>query len=781
MQTIPGRCLRRRPPASRAEGFLASHPSPTVARVTAGRDDGVALDPAAAFAAVGRLVGALRGAVCTVTTDGVGLQPRWAFGYSDEFLAGWTRFDLSGSAPLTDAARLGEVVTVRSREELSARYPGIVHHTFDDTAALLAVPLIDPDDGAVVATIGMSFADARHLDTALPGIAALTAGLTRHVMATDPGRVSRDGVSSRRDAEPQALRRLTHRLVATLTAEEVVDAVDAHAPAVVDAVFARVVTIDPVDGTQTLVTATSPAPEVDADYARIPADAPLPSTEAASTGQPVWLRSRAELLERFPALADFPVPLTGLAAVPLGPAGAPTGVLTFGWLKEVHLNAWEREAVLQVADLCAQALDRARSYSEQQRARAAAERSTARLQVLTTLAGELGGCTTPEDVGRVLATTARTALGADAATVVTAEGAGAFHVLAWVSDVGLDDIGITDAALPDLSLLQEQLTSREPVFVRSHLERDLRFPDMAGLQVRQQAWANLPLFAGDRIVGTAAFGWDDVRDFPPDEREFLVTLARHAAVALDRTHLMAASRTAAEVLQRALLPEVGSLDGVEAASRYVPAVIGSEVGGDWYDVFPLEGGRLGLTLGDVEGKGVAAAAVMGTVRNVLRAYATVTPDPDVVLHEVDDYLGAFGHHQMVTVWYAVLDPAAGLLFYSSAGHPPALLILEDAVTWLDEGGGPPLGILGDARRRTTRVTLPADRPWAVLMYSDGLVERRSAMLREGMADVARAAQVLVTAPDLDASLGDLVDAAAGHPDRTFDDVAALVVRGGRRQ
>lgn len=736
---------------------------------------------------MGALLGALRGAVCVVTADGAGLQPRWAFGYSDEFLAGWTRFDLLASAPLTDAARLGETVAVHSREELSRRYPGIGHHTFDDTGALLAVPMVDPEDGAVVGAMGLSFADARQLDAALPGVAALAAGLTRHVLATSPGRVEHHAGLPAGPGGPQSLQRLAHRLVATLTAAEVVDAVDAHAPDVVDAVFARVVTIDPDDGIQTLVPASSADPEVDGSYATIPADAPLPSVVAARTGEPVWLRSRAELLDRFPALGDFPIPLEGLAAIPLGPGPVPTGVLTFGWLRPVELDAWEREAVLTVADLCARALHRARSYTEQQRARAAAERATARLQALTALAAELGGCTTAEDVGEVLADTARRAVGADAAAVITGDEAGGFRTLAWVSDADLAGIGLGDLPLTDLSLFQEQLASREPVFVRSHLERDLRFPDMAHLQVTQQAWANMPLFVGDRVVGVVAFGWNDVRHFPPDEREFLVTLARHAAVALDRTHLMAASRSAAEVLQRALLPEVGPIEGVEAASRYVPAVAGADVGGDWYDVFPLPGGRLGLTLGDVEGKGVAAAAVMGTVRSVLRAYATVTPDPDVVLHEVDDYLAAFGHRQMVTVWYAVVDPAAGLVSYSSAGHPPAVLVVGAAgdagdagehVMWLDEGGGPPLGVVEGAARRTTEVSLPTDRPWALLMYSDGLVERRSAMLAEGMADVGRAAPALVTTADLDACLGRLVDAAARHPDRTFDDVAALVVRGG---
>jgi serine phosphatase RsbU (regulator of sigma subunit) len=228
-------------------------------------------------------------------------------------------------------------------------------------------------------------------------------------------------------------------------------------------------------------------------------------------------------------------------------------------------------------------------------------------------------------------------------------------------------------------------------------------------------------------------------------------------------------------LQEALLPKrLPSLSGVEAAFRYIPGSIDTEVGGDWYDLFGFPDGRVGMVVGDVIGKGVTAAAGMGRVRAALRALAFTDPSPRAVMSGLDRLFDATENAEsLTTVVYAVFDPADGSLLMSDAGHLPLLVVTADgAPRYVD--ATPEATPLGWSEERIEHhMTLGSGD--IVLGFSDGLVETRSASLDEGLDRLLRAVHA---APDqsLEPLLDHLVDTMLREHHDQDDDVTVLAVR-----
>jgi serine phosphatase RsbU (regulator of sigma subunit) len=225
----------------------------------------------------------------------------------------------------------------------------------------------------------------------------------------------------------------------------------------------------------------------------------------------------------------------------------------------------------------------------------------------------------------------------------------------------------------------------------------------------------------------------------------------------------------AETLQRILLPEESpDLPGLAVATRYFPGGAGLQVGGDWYDVFALPGRRLGVVVGDVVGRGVAAAAVMGQLRVALRAYALEFSSPATVLACLGRLAQCLDDSQMATVLYGVVDPDNASIVLASAGHPPPLVVRPDGdVGYLDVDAAPPLGVLESP---PTQVVERLEPGCLLLFYTDGLVERRGASIEDGMATVAQAAG---GAADVE-SLCERVSEAMSAQDCS-DDVALLAL------
>jgi anti-anti-sigma factor len=225
------------------------------------------------------------------------------------------------------------------------------------------------------------------------------------------------------------------------------------------------------------------------------------------------------------------------------------------------------------------------------------------------------------------------------------------------------------------------------------------------------------------------------------------------------------------MLQRSLLPErLPTIPGVAFASRYTPGGSGLQVGGDWYDVIELPRGCIGLTVGDVVGRGLTAAATMGQLRTAIRAYALENPSPASVLEQMSRLVGQLEAGQMATVVYAVLDPGSETLTYASAGHPAPLLLGPDGTaTYLEGGRSMPLGVAPGARPEAVTAIEPGS---TLILYTDGLIERRGHSIDEGLETLRRAVEAS------NASLNELCDeglVASGRRDAE-DDVAVLATK-----
>lgn len=226
-------------------------------------------------------------------------------------------------------------------------------------------------------------------------------------------------------------------------------------------------------------------------------------------------------------------------------------------------------------------------------------------------------------------------------------------------------------------------------------------------------------------------------------------------------------RTISTTLQRALLPdESPTFPGLDIATRYVAGTTGVDVGGDWYDAIPLDHERLVLVVGDVSGRGLRAATIMGSLRPAIRAYALQGDPPATILAKLDDLVNVERDDCFATVLCAVLDVPRRVVTMATAGHPPPLLVDGTGARFLRLTVGAPVGVRGPAAVAST-FSVAADA--ALVVYTDGLVERRGVTIDEGFA------QLRESAAGATGSVTELVArlAAAMVPDGASDDLAII--------
>ena len=267
---------------------------------------------------------------------------------------------------------------------------------------------------------------------------------------------------------------------------------------------------------------------------------------------------------------------------------------------------------------------------------------------------------------------------------------------------------------------------------------------------------------------------------PPHDDEFtdgdlavLVQLAQLASPALEKTLDLEREHHIAVELQRSLLPELPRLPGADLAARYVPGSDDMLVGGDWYDVFELRPGWVGLAVGDVVGHGLRSASLMGQVRSALRAYALLEEDPAAVVAHLDRFVASLDGEPIVTLAFVAWQPASGTARVVLAGHPaPALRRPDGTVTTLDADPGLPLGALPEAGLGYTSTVHTVPPGATVVLFSDGLVETRRRPVGEGLRQLA--AVLALAPPDADGACDLLVRELTGG--RNVDDVALLAVR-----
>jgi PAS domain S-box-containing protein len=225
------------------------------------------------------------------------------------------------------------------------------------------------------------------------------------------------------------------------------------------------------------------------------------------------------------------------------------------------------------------------------------------------------------------------------------------------------------------------------------------------------------------------------RDYDVDDVTLIEEIATRAGLALDNAALFTEQRAIAVSLQESLLPRaLPDVDGASLAFRYRPTS-DAEVGGDFYDVVPLSAGRVGLVIGDVQGRGPNAAAVMGQIRSAFRAYALLDLEPGRVLEHLDAMVREFGEGFLVTGAYGIYDPFTRELSIANAGHPAPLRISGSGVSTLAVDEHVPLGVGGVPFGQQSFTVAPGA---GLLLYTDGVVEHRQLPYDQGVAELSRA-------------------------------------------
>lgn len=268
----------------------------------------------------------------------------------------------------------------------------------------------------------------------------------------------------------------------------------------------------------------------------------------------------------------------------------------------------------------------------------------------------------------------------------------------------------------------------------------------------------VPRFSAGELVGWVGSATDI-----HDRKE----MEQRAAQVAARDHEVA------ETLQRSLLPDkLAGIDGVGIEARYLPAARGAKIGGDLYDAMELDDGRVAVIVGDVVGHGLKAATVMGQVRNAFRAYALLESSPARTLSLMNQLLVREDGDAMATVLYLILDRDTGDVVFSSAGHPPALVVSpQGASRYLEGGRSVPLGTADSAPYDDDTGVLEAGS--TLLLYTDGLIERRDVGLEERLADLATAAEA--AEGDLESVCDQILEGVLAGT-QPSDDLALLALR-----
>jgi phosphoserine phosphatase RsbU/P len=307
--------------------------------------------------------------------------------------------------------------------------------------------------------------------------------------------------------------------------------------------------------------------------------------------------------------------------------------------------------------------------------------------------------------------------------------------LATVAAIGLED-EVTQGIRVDVGtgFAGAVAATKAPIIIDHVDESTVVSPVLRGKGL--SSLVGVPMLAGGDVLGVLHVGTYAQRRFTEQDVALLQLVADRAGLA-SQARQTQADRSATLALQRSLLPgRLPHPDGIDMAARYIPGhQLG--VGGDWYDVFHLPSGYLGVVVGDVSGHGLRAAVVMGRLRSALRSYALEHDDPAEVLKRLDRKITHFESGNLATVLYALLAPDRERLIMSSAGHPPPVLAARnDAPCPLVLPTDAPVGAGWRLPRHSTTVDFPERS--TIVFYTDGLVERRGEVIDEGIHRLCRA-------------------------------------------
>jgi len=315
-----------------------------------------------------------------------------------------------------------------------------------------------------------------------------------------------------------------------------------------------------------------------------------------------------------------------------------------------------------------------------------------------------------------------------------------------------------------------------PVIVSDTLSDPLwaAFRPLAVRYGLRACWSTPILAANGKVLGTFAVYHDEPWTPPESERQLVALMSQTAAVAIDRDRTARARAQQFAEMQRSLVPpKLPEVPNIEVATCFRPGTLGLEVGGDFYDLFALDGKAWGFMIGDVCGHGAEAAAATAVARHTARAVALREPDPAQVLLAVDDALRRSDLDRYCTAVYCRIEPAGDgfTLILANGGHPPPLVLRQDGTIEFVRDHGSLLGILTSPRPSpTTRISLAAGD--GLLAYTDGLTERNPRLTSE-----RRLIETVAGMAELSAEQG-LAHLAAEllAPGQAADDVALVLLR-----
>ncbi|HEY2577951.1 MAG TPA: SpoIIE family protein phosphatase [Streptosporangiaceae bacterium] len=364
---------------------------------------------------------------------------------------------------------------------------------------------------------------------------------------------------------------------------------------------------------------------------------------------------------------------------------------------------------------------------------------------------------------------------------------------------------------PEGHFCQQAMTRFETVLVADMAEERFPAPNRKSKQICDEigllSVVAAPLLARGELLGVMSLGLSRLTEreeqhYDAYDRDFLSAIASRVAVAIDNSMLFEEERRTALAFQKSLLPQsLPDVDGLRVACRYVPAKpleihgqgIQTQVGGDWYDIIPLCAGRVGIVIGDVEGRGARAAAIMGQLRAALRAFAQDDKPPAEILRKLDEWVRTLGPAHpglrdelkdppIVSCTCLVYDPWSRELLYANAGHEAPLLIVDGKVGVMEIAHGVLLGvrspgIAGVPTFREESMVLPPGS--TLVFYTDGLTDRRTRADGLGHYTEVEALEMLrtsvatVAGNDVEAIAQAAEEAVPGEID---DDMAIVVVQ-----
>ena len=372
------------------------------------------------------------------------------------------------------------------------------------------------------------------------------------------------------------------------------------------------------------------------------------------------------------------------------------------------------------------------------------DEASQREQALASLTADMGAAKSVSQALEVLVKSPVCSLGATSAAVGLLDETGSKLRITYAGDLTRE---VTDryhlVSISSPVLLAETARTNQRIVVPDTAALGARFlAEAAAAAPAVRASILEPLHADDgAVLGAMGLGWPGPREISPADTDVARRVAAILARAVARISVAEREHQIAMSLQERLL-DLGVISPAAAVSAaYQPAGEIMRVGGDWYTATPLGPARIGISAGDVVGHGLPAATVMSQLRSALGAAALATNDPAAVLDLLDRYARTLDDAAFATVAYAIIDTAAGTVSYACAGHPYPLVVgPEGTVTWLQDGRRPPLAVRSFAPEPDAPTGAAALPPGSLLLlYTDGLIERRSEPLEDGFARLAAAA------------------------------------------